>query len=77
MRLIGGGTFVEWKSRPNSSLWIQGERAHLSFVCSQMLIASDYYSGFGQERDVVCYYHLSASPLRNLFSQLALQLSII
>ena len=43
-------------------------------VFSQILTASNYYSGFGEERALVCY-HLSRSPPRNLHGQLALQSS--
>ena len=41
-------------------------------VSSQVLIASNYYSGFGEERPLVCA-HLSCSPAMNLRRKLALQ----
>ena len=72
----GDIVFVDWKTEPNSSLWIQGKGVPLPFVSSQTLIASNYYSGFGEKRPLV-RYHLSARPLRNLFCQLALQSSNI
>ena len=51
------------------------ENVRLSFhVSPPILIASNYYSGFGEERPLV-RYHLSLSPPRNLHRQLALQSS--
>ena len=43
-------------------------------VSSQILTASNYHSGFREERALVCYL-LSCSPPRNLHRQLALQSS--
>ena len=55
-----GNTFMEWKFSPTPSLlWIHGKRVPSSFLSSQILIASNYYSGFGEEHPLVCY-HLSA-----------------
>ena len=44
------------------------------FPVSSKLTALNYYSGFGEERALVCY-HLSCSRPRNLHRQLALQSS--
>ena len=61
-----GDISKDWKSKSSTAplLWIQGKRAPF---CSpsppKILIASNYYSRFGEERPLVCY-HLSCSPPR-------------
>lgn len=69
MCLTKGDIFMEWKTKPNSCLWIQGKGPLLSFISSQTLIALNHYSGFEEEHSMVCY-HLPPLQLRNLFSQL-------
>ena len=70
-----GNISTEWKSKPTTSLlWIHGKRAPFALVSSQMLITSNYYSGFGEEHPLV-RNHLSGSPLRSLSRQLAPQSS--
>ena len=70
-----GNTSMEWKSKPTTSLlWIHGKRAPFTFVSSQILITSNCYSGFREERPLV-RYRLSSSLLKNLYHILVLQSS--
>ena len=66
----------EWKSKSTKSfLWIHGKRAlFCSFVLSHILISSNQFSGFGEERPLVRHQYLRSLP-SNLNHPLALQSS--